>query len=104
MKDLDYIDKLLRLIEKEEIPAPGPIEQRWTARSKSPMSPASSSEDDVFSWVINLSCPIVFFSVCLICAAIATCNRLPKSSFATHTNLFVLISLLIIWLKKVIFW
>ncbi|XP_066334885.1 L-galactono-1,4-lactone dehydrogenase 1, mitochondrial-like isoform X2 [Miscanthus floridulus] len=51
MKDLDYIEKLLQLIEKE-IPAPGPIEQRWTARSKSPMSPASSSEeDDVFSWV-----------------------------------------------------
>ncbi|PWZ28125.1 L-galactono-1,4-lactone dehydrogenase 2, mitochondrial [Zea mays] len=51
MKDLEYIDKLLQLIEKEEIPAPGPIEQRWTARSKSPMSPGSSSEeDDVFSW------------------------------------------------------
>ena len=53
MKDLDYIEKLLQLIEKEDIPAPAPIEQRWTAHSKSPMSPASSSEeDDVFSWVI----------------------------------------------------
>jgi len=52
MKDLDYIEKLLQLIEKEDIPAPAPIEQRWTAHSKSPMSPASSSEeDDVFSWV-----------------------------------------------------
>ncbi|KAF8664663.1 hypothetical protein HU200_054372 [Digitaria exilis] len=52
MKDLDYIEKLLQLIENEDIPAPAPIEQRWTANSKSPMSPASSSgEDDVFSWV-----------------------------------------------------
>lgn len=73
MKDLDYIDKLLRLIEKEEIPAPGPIEQRWTARSKSPMSPASSSEEeDIFSWVINLflsnsSFVFCMFDLCCYC-------------------------------------
>ncbi|XP_062007519.1 L-galactono-1,4-lactone dehydrogenase, mitochondrial [Rosa rugosa] len=52
MKDLEYIADLKQLIEKEEIPAPAPIEQRWTASTKSPMSPASSSrEDDIFSWV-----------------------------------------------------
>jgi len=90
MKDLDYIEKLLRLIEKEDIPAPAPIEQRWTAHSKSPMSPASSSEeDDVFSWVINLFLFNNFF-VCSICASVATLHHLPKSSFASHTNLFVI--------------
>ncbi|KAL6138024.1 hypothetical protein ACLB2K_063312 [Fragaria x ananassa] len=52
MKDLEYIEDLKQLIEKEEIPAPAPIEQRWTASSKSPMSPASSlKEDNIFSWV-----------------------------------------------------
>ncbi|KAF3943451.1 hypothetical protein CMV_029996 [Castanea mollissima] len=52
MKDLEFIEDLKQLIEKQDIPAPAPIEQRWTARSKSPMSPASSSgEDDIFSWV-----------------------------------------------------
>lgn len=52
LKDLEFIEKLKQLIEKEEIPAPAPIEQRWTARSQSSMSPASSSaEDDIFSWV-----------------------------------------------------
>ncbi|KAJ6778834.1 L-GULONOLACTONE OXIDASE [Salix koriyanagi] len=52
LKDLEFIEKLKQLIEKEEIPAPSPIEQRWTARSQSSMSPASSSaEDDIFSWV-----------------------------------------------------
>lgn len=52
MKDLEYIEELKRLIEKEGIPAPAPIEQRWTTRSSSPMSPASSSdENDIFSWV-----------------------------------------------------
>ncbi|CAM0950300.1 unnamed protein product [Alopecurus aequalis] len=52
MKDLDYMEELLKLIEKEDLPAPVPIEQRWTACSRSPMSPASSSEeDDIFSWV-----------------------------------------------------
>ncbi|KAK8712114.1 hypothetical protein V6N13_147364 [Hibiscus sabdariffa] len=52
MKDLEYIEELKKLIETNEIPAPAPIEQRWTARSQSPMSPASSSaKDDIFSWV-----------------------------------------------------
>ncbi|GAY54758.1 hypothetical protein CUMW_159180 [Citrus unshiu] len=51
MKDLEYIEELKQLIEKEDIPAPAPIEQRWTARSQSVMSPAYSSvQDDIFSW------------------------------------------------------
>ncbi|KAH6818726.1 L-galactono-1 [Perilla frutescens var. frutescens] len=52
MKDLEYIEKLLQMIGREDLPAPAPIEQRWTACSRSLMSPAySSSEDDIFSWV-----------------------------------------------------
>ncbi|KAG6671166.1 hypothetical protein I3843_Q011200 [Carya illinoinensis] len=52
MKDLEFMEELKQLIEKEEIPAPAPIEQRWSACSRSAMSPASSSaEDDIFSWV-----------------------------------------------------
>ncbi|KAJ8760138.1 hypothetical protein K2173_010994 [Erythroxylum novogranatense] len=52
MKDLEYIEELKRIIKEEEVPAPAPIEQRWTARSQSSMSPASnSSEDAIFSWV-----------------------------------------------------
>ncbi|KAL5745509.1 hypothetical protein ACOSP7_026655 [Xanthoceras sorbifolium] len=52
IKDIEYIEELKKLIEKEKVPAPAPIEQRWTARSQSPMSPAySSAEDDIFSWV-----------------------------------------------------
>lgn len=52
MRDLDYMEELKQLIETEGIPAPAPIEQRWTARSLSTMSPASSPRaDDIFSWV-----------------------------------------------------
>ncbi|MQM02490.1 hypothetical protein Taro_035254 [Colocasia esculenta] len=52
MRDLEYIEKLKQVIESEGIPAPAPIEQRWTASSRSLMSPASSSErDEIFSWV-----------------------------------------------------
>ncbi|KAF5747957.1 L-galactono-1 4-lactone dehydrogenase mitochondrial-like isoform X1 [Tripterygium wilfordii] len=52
MMDLEYIEELKELIEKEDIPAPAPIEQRWTARSQSRMSLSSSpAEDDIFSWV-----------------------------------------------------
>ncbi|XP_060177414.1 L-galactono-1,4-lactone dehydrogenase, mitochondrial [Lycium barbarum] len=52
MKDLEYIEEVMQLVEKESVPAPAPIEQRWTACSKSRMSPAySSADDDIFSWV-----------------------------------------------------
>lgn len=40
------------MIEAHEVPAPGPIEQRWTASSRAPLSPAYSADPaDVFSWV-----------------------------------------------------
>ncbi|PKA48704.1 L-galactono-1,4-lactone dehydrogenase 2, mitochondrial [Apostasia shenzhenica] len=51
MKDLEFMDELKKLIESENVPAPAPIEQRWTACSQSIMSPASSSQEDIFSWV-----------------------------------------------------
>lgn len=53
--DVKYIYDLLDLIESEKIPAPAPIEQRWTASSLSPMSPAAEKPDkklaSVYSWV-----------------------------------------------------
>jgi len=51
-RDLEFIGKLLAVIEESQIPAHCPIEQRWTARSTAAMSPAySSNARDVFSWV-----------------------------------------------------
>ena len=51
-KDIAFVRKMLDILEAQGIPAPSPIEQRWTARSLSPMSPAySSNPADVFSWV-----------------------------------------------------
>ncbi|KAG7671357.1 hypothetical protein Ndes2437B_g03998 [Nannochloris sp. 'desiccata'] len=41
--DIKYMDELQALIIKHNIPAPAPIEQRWTSSSASPMSPAYSS-------------------------------------------------------------
>ena len=51
--DLTYMTELLDLIEKENIPAPAPIEQRWTSTSSSRMSIASSpgNPDTLHSWV-----------------------------------------------------
>ena len=50
--DLDYMERLLNLIKERGIAAPAPIEQRWTASSTSPMSPASSADPaTVHSWV-----------------------------------------------------
>lgn len=52
MQDIKYIEKVLQLIKKEGFPAPAPIEQRWTASSRSPLSPAySPSPDTLYSWV-----------------------------------------------------
>ncbi|KAF1318276.1 Galactonolactone dehydrogenase, partial [Globisporangium splendens] len=50
--ELDFMEKLLARIDAEDIPAHAPIEQRWTARSTSTMSPSSSSNpNQIFSWV-----------------------------------------------------
>jgi L-galactono-1,4-lactone dehydrogenase len=52
MQDLEYMLELLDLIERHKIPAPAPIEQRWTCSSSAPMSPAYSQNlNDVHSWV-----------------------------------------------------
>jgi len=52
MADIDYLVELKQTIEREGIAAASPIEQRWTSRSTSPMSPAfSKNEKDIFSWV-----------------------------------------------------
>jgi len=49
--DLRYTRELLSLIEASGIPAPAPLEQRWSAASASPMSPAGGAKDDLFSWL-----------------------------------------------------
>ena len=51
-RDLDFMGELLALVEASDIPAPAPIEQRWTRRSTARMSPAhSEGEDDLHTWV-----------------------------------------------------
>ena len=50
--DIDFVTNLQHDLQKAELPAPAPIEQRWTASSTSPMSPAySENHDEIFSWV-----------------------------------------------------
>jgi L-galactono-1,4-lactone dehydrogenase len=49
--DMEFMTMLLDGIEKLEIPAHSPIEQRWTASSSSLMSPAHGSPDGLHSWV-----------------------------------------------------
>ena len=45
--------ELLQQLEADNIPAPSPIEQRWSAPSSSPMSPVASTGDPdaLHSWV-----------------------------------------------------
>jgi len=43
-KDLKFVEDLLKEIKTQKLPAPGPIEQRWTAGSSSPLSPVSVEE------------------------------------------------------------
>lgn len=52
--DLDFVEDVLDLIEKRRIPAPAPIEQRWSAPSSSALSPANEKQGaipPVYSWV-----------------------------------------------------
>lgn len=50
-RDLAYMDDLLRLIKQRGVPAPAPIEQRWTAASSAALSPAGGPPGSLFSWV-----------------------------------------------------
>ncbi len=51
--DLNFMKDLMQQIEENGIPAASPIEQRWTASSSSPMSPAAArgQPETVHSWV-----------------------------------------------------
>jgi len=50
--DLGYMRDLLAMVEASDLPAPSPIEQRWSARSRAPLSPAHSpGGDDLHCWV-----------------------------------------------------
>jgi L-galactono-1,4-lactone dehydrogenase len=52
LDDIAFVEKALDIIAQENLPAPAPIEQRWTAASQAPMSPAHSPDPaQVFSWV-----------------------------------------------------
>ena len=47
------MDELLAALARDRVAAPAPIEQRWTASSRSPMSPATApgAPGTVHSWV-----------------------------------------------------
>lgn len=49
--DVLFMDRLLEGIEKNDIPAHSPIEQRWSASSSSLMSPAHGAPEGLHSWV-----------------------------------------------------
>mmetsp|Transcript_16933 Transcript_16933/g.38840 ORF Transcript_16933/g.38840 Transcript_16933/m.38840 type:complete len:616 (+) Transcript_16933:226-2073(+) len=49
--DMKFMEDLLQKIEENDIPAHSPIEQRWTCGSTSPMSPASGTEESLYTWV-----------------------------------------------------
>uniref|UniRef100_A0A6B2L2Q7 FAD-binding PCMH-type domain-containing protein n=1 Tax=Arcella intermedia TaxID=1963864 RepID=A0A6B2L2Q7_9EUKA len=50
--DIEFVEQVLKVIERNKIPAPSPIEQRWTAASGALFSPAFSTDPKkIFSWV-----------------------------------------------------
>ena len=59
--DTEFVMALLSEIERAGIPAPAPIEQRWTARSTAPMSPAASA------WVSLFYLPPLLHILCESC-------------------------------------
>ena len=58
MNDLQFVEDILELIELAGIPAPAPIEQRWSSASSSAMSIVSNNPDrsnaatdTLYSWI-----------------------------------------------------
>ena len=56
--DLAYMEDLLREIEANKIPAPSPIEQRWTSGSRSPMSPAAAAAAGASAEAATVATPL----------------------------------------------
>ncbi|KXZ53075.1 hypothetical protein GPECTOR_8g68 [Gonium pectorale] len=50
-KDLDFVEALMAEIERSRVPAPAPIEVRWTSGSSSPLSPAAGPPESLHCWV-----------------------------------------------------
>jgi hypothetical protein len=51
-RDVEFVLRLLELIEAHGVPAPAPIEQRWTRSSSSLLSPAHAADPGAtFCWV-----------------------------------------------------
>ncbi|KAL6747479.1 hypothetical protein V8C86DRAFT_2908904 [Haematococcus lacustris] len=50
-RDMEFMAALMKEIQRNKVPAPCPIEQRWSCGSASSLSPAHGSPDEVFSWV-----------------------------------------------------
>jgi len=52
LADIRYVKEMKEIIERKQIAAASPIEQRWTSRSTSFLSPAYAAEEKaIFSWV-----------------------------------------------------
>jgi L-galactono-1,4-lactone dehydrogenase len=49
MADMNFMTRLLQLIEANNIPAPAPIEQRWSSGSSSAMSIISDTDCDCYT-------------------------------------------------------
>ena len=65
--DIQFMFDLLHEIETNNIPAPAPIEQRWSASSSSLMSPAySPNRNDLFCWVGYVLLVFVFFYIMIL--------------------------------------
>ncbi|GIL47176.1 hypothetical protein Vafri_4064 [Volvox africanus] len=50
-RDLEFLEALMAEIKKARLPAPSPIEVRWTSGSSSPLSPAAGAPESLHCWV-----------------------------------------------------
>ncbi|GFR43860.1 hypothetical protein Agub_g4987, partial [Astrephomene gubernaculifera] len=50
-RDMEFMEALMKEIEKARLPAPAPIEVRWSAGSSSPLSPAAGPPESLHCWV-----------------------------------------------------
>ena len=59
-----FMEELLHYIESNNIPAPAPIEQRWSRTSSSLMSPSHSNHPQgLHTWVGYVRFNLFFFNI-----------------------------------------
>jgi D-galacturonate reductase len=81
-EDITFVEDLMDIIKHKNIPAHGPIEQRWSTQSNSYLSPVYDTKEQIFSWI----------GIIMYLTEDDKKNLIIKQTFQKYVDLFVELS------------